>query len=237
MFKSFTTQTNSDDLFIRNGLINNIRLDGRRPDEFRKSKIIVNRSESQSSCEVQWGDTRVFASVRGDIVIPYPDRPNEGILNFNADVSITAQQLGVSPTEISRVLEKLIRDTDTIDTESLCIVSGAKVWMIICDVKVLDYAGSAIDASILAGFAALQAFRKPEVSVVFGDDILNDIIVHSSDEREPLPLALHHIPLCITLGLFKGFMSASQEKVYLKTKTADFVINFIFEIIRRMLLL
>jgi hypothetical protein len=59
--------------------------------------------------------------------------------------------------------------------------------------------------------SALRAFRKPEVSVLRQDllDIQNTsssttytvVKLHNTDEREPLPLALHHTPLSITFGV------------------------------------
>lgn len=56
----------------------------------------------------------------------------------------------MSGSELTRVLERTIRDSNVLDTESLCIVSGDKVWAIKCDVTVTDYGGNVIDASVLA---------------------------------------------------------------------------------------
>jgi hypothetical protein len=60
---------------------------------------------------------------------------------------------------------------------------------------------------VLAAMGALRAFRKPEISVlntaVSDKASVSKIVVHHSDEREPLPLALHHTPLSITLGVLK----------------------------------
>jgi exosome complex component RRP45 len=48
------------------------------------------------------------------------------------------------------MLERSIRDSEALDTESLCIIAGEKVWSIICDVKILNYDGNVIDACNLA---------------------------------------------------------------------------------------
>lgn len=112
------------------------------------------------------------------------------------------------------------------DTESLCIVGGERVWQINCDVNVLDGScGNVVDACMLAVMAALKAFRKPDVSVVPAAyaDIPSQptkgfnlsisagtarpnvgILVHHSDSREPLPLSLHHSPITVTLGILRG---------------------------------
>ena len=102
-----------------------------------------------------------------------------------------------------------IRENDAIDTESLCIVAGEKVWMIVCDVQLVDYHGGALDACLLSCLAALRAFRRPDVS----SDAAGRLHRHHSDDREPLPLALHHTPLAVTIGLFQfasGTSSATK---------------------------
>ena len=185
--------------FIRKCLSNvGIRLDGRRPADFLPATINISRSESKSTAEVVLGSTRVITVVSGTICAPYPDRPTEGILQLSVDISVGANNSGVSHAEITRYLERSIRDNDTLDTESLCIKSGDKVWMISCEVKLVDYHGGAIDACTLSCIAALKAFRRPEVS--WTEDGLQ---IHHSDSREPLPLALNHSPLAVSLGLFR----------------------------------
>jgi exosome complex RNA-binding protein Rrp42 (RNase PH superfamily) len=78
-----------------------------------------------------------------------------------------AESHGVSQVQLSRLLDRSIRESDSIDTESLCIVSGEKVWLISCDVRVIDYSGgNVVDAALFAAMSAFKAFRKPEVSIV-----------------------------------------------------------------------
>jgi exosome complex component RRP45 len=78
-----------------------------------------------------------------------------------------AESHGVSQVQLSRLLDRSIRESDAIDTESLCIVSGEKVWLISCDVRVLDYSGgNVVDAALFAAMSAFKAFRKPEVSII-----------------------------------------------------------------------
>lgn len=113
--------------------------------------------------------------------------------------------------------------------------------MINCEVRVLDCTGgNIIDACMLAAMSALKAFRKPETSVFTNEAILemqrgegdtvgleSGVIVHHSDEREPLPLALHHVPLSVTLGVFKNTLlgassssssaAAEEQRVYSTT--------------------
>ena len=98
---------------------------------------------------------------------------------------------------LSRVLEKAIRRSNAIDTESLCIIAGAKCWNIRADVHVLDFDGGLVDASCLAIIAGLQHFRRPDVSVD-GEDVT----VYTMDERVPVPLSIMFQPICVTFSFY-----------------------------------
>ncbi len=75
------------------------------------------------------------------------------------------------------------------------------MWALRVDVHVLDHDGNLVDACCLAALAALMALRLPQVSV--GGEGGSDIIVHSPDVKEPLPLSIHHLPVAISFGLFE----------------------------------
>jgi exosome complex component RRP45 len=105
------------------------------------------------------------------------------------------------PTEaetlLSRLLEKTIRRSSALDTESLCLIAAQKVWSVRADVHVLSYDGNLIDTSCVAVIAALQHFRKPDVSIE-GETVT----VHTAAEREPVPLSLLHYPFCVTFSYY-----------------------------------
>ena len=100
---------------------------------------------------------------------------------------------------LSRILEKAIRRSNAIDTESLCIVSGSKCWSVRADVHILDCDGGLVDASCIALISALQHFRRPDVSVE-GEKIT----IHTLAERVPIPLSIMHHPLCISFSFYHG---------------------------------
>jgi exosome complex RNA-binding protein Rrp42 (RNase PH superfamily) len=217
--------------FVRQALFESgIRLDGRGVDDYRQLSINLERAESLSTCEIQLGSTLVMTVVTGEIVTPSSDRPVEGILQFTAHVSPHAELAGASQWELTRMLERSLKDSEALDTESLCIVSGERVWQINCSVNVIDGSGgNIIDACLLSVMAALKAFRKADVSVIptaydeepaifpqpskgfnlsptTGSARPNvNILVHHSNSREPLPLSLHHTPITVTLGILKGY--------------------------------
>lgn len=96
--------------------------------------------------------------------------------------------------KLNRQLERCLRNSKCIDTESLCVVSGEKVthkqcqigtlstvtvvcvfmyeqvWQIRVDVHVLNHDGNLMDASSIAAITALCHFRRPDVSTQ-GDEI------------------------------------------------------------------
>ena len=105
------------------------------------------------------------------------------------------------PTEtevlLSRLLEKTVRRSGALDTESLCLVAGQKVWSVRVDVHVLAHDGNLIDASCLAVVAALRHFRKPDTSIEAGQ-----LTVYTPAERAPVPLSWLHSPFCVTWSFF-----------------------------------
>ncbi len=105
------------------------------------------------------------------------------------------------PTEteilLSRLLEKTIRRSGAIDTESLCLLASISVWSIRCDVHVLSHDGGLVDAACVGVIAALQHFRKPDTSIEGGR-----VTVYTLEERDPVPLSLLHFPLCVTFSFY-----------------------------------
>ena len=76
------------------------------------------------------------------------------------------------------------------------------MWHLRVDLHVLDHQGNLTDACGLAALAVLMAFRRPDVTVGGGDDG-QAVTVHPPDQREPVPLSLHHLPLPISFALFE----------------------------------
>ncbi|KAN0026887.1 hypothetical protein ACTFIV_007878 [Dictyostelium citrinum] len=177
------------------------RIDGRRVNDMRAIKIEFGKSYGM--VEVQLGKTRVFTAITCDIVEPKPERPNEGFYVFNTDispmssVSVNINQLNPMESELGRIIEKGLKESRAIDTEALCIISGSKVWSIKIAIHVLDDCGNLLDCASISVITALINFRKPDVTVVG-----NDATIHSLDEREPVPLSIHHTPISITFGFF-----------------------------------
>nr|XP_012639663.1 exosome complex component RRP45 isoform X2 [Microcebus murinus] len=100
--------------------------------------------------------------------------------------------------KLNRLLERCLRNSKCIDTESLCVVAGEKVWQIRVDLHLLNHDGNIIDAASIAAIVALSHFRRPDVSVQ-GDEVT----LYTPEERDPVPLSIHHMPICVSFAFFQ----------------------------------
>ncbi|KAG1674614.1 hypothetical protein FOA52_001863 [Chlamydomonas sp. UWO 241] len=198
--------TNNDKAFILKALQAEQRIDGRRLYDYRKLRITFSLDDG--SCTVRLGDTRVMSSVLGTLEAPYAERPQEGPIRFNVELSpmaspaFEAGRPSEEANELARLLDRALRQTRAVDQEALCVLAGRKVWALRVDTHVLDHGGNLVDACVLSALGALMAFRKPEVEV--GGESGTEITVHAPEVKEPLPLTIHHLPVSITFGFFEG---------------------------------
>eukprot|EP00198_Chlamydomonas_reinhardtii_P014113 XP_001703450.1 3'-5' exoribonuclease PH component of the exosome [Chlamydomonas reinhardtii] len=193
--------------FILKALAEDVRLDGRRPNDMRKPKFQFSLDDR--SCTVAQGSTRVMAVVSAALEAPYPDRPSEGPLRFNVEFSPMASPAfepgkpGEDAIQVARLIERGLRQSGAVDQEALWVGAGrVRVWALRVDCHVLDHGGNLLDCCFLAALAALMAFRKPEVEV--GGESGSEIIVHPPEVREPVPLTIHHLPVAVTFALFQA---------------------------------
>lgn len=190
--------------FIETALLSDLRVDGRRPFDYRR--ITIKFGSKSGSSEVQLGETHVMGYVTSQLVQPYRDRANEGTLSIftefspMADPSFEAGRPGENAIELGRVVDRGLRESRAVDMESLCVVAGKSVWAVRVDLHILDNGGNLIDAANIAALAALLTFQRPECTV--GGENGQDVIVHDPEVREPLPLIIHHLPVAVTFAFF-----------------------------------
>ncbi|GAA5931734.1 exosome complex component RRP45 [Sporobolomyces koalae] len=194
-------QSLNESAFVHHLLSKSLRLDSRSPYDLRPVSLRFNDQSGWVECSL--GDTKVIAQVSAEIVKPQADRPYEGFLTLNTEISpmaSSAYEAGRSSEEevlMARLLEKALRRSEAVDREALCLVAGQKVWHVRVDVHFLDDCGNLLDCASIAAITALRHFRKPDVTVN-GEEI----IIHSMTERVPVPLAIHHSPICLTYAFF-----------------------------------
>ncbi|MBI4021581.1 MAG: exosome complex protein Rrp42 [Candidatus Aenigmarchaeota archaeon] len=139
------------------------RLDKRGLADFRPVTIEKNPiSKAEGSARVRMGNTEVIAGVKLDVGTPFPDKPDEGTLIVSAELSpIASPDFELGPPrenaiELSRVVDRGIRESGAIDAKKLCITPKEKVWTVFIDLQILNHDGNLIDACSLASIAALS---------------------------------------------------------------------------------
>ena len=171
------------------------RLDKRKAGEFRKLKIEYNPIEKPEGCaRIELGGTVVMAGVKMAVGTPFNDRPGEGVLMVNAELSpIASPDFETGPPseaaiELARVVDRGIRESHMIDLKQLCIEEGEKVWMVNVDIHVMNHRGNLIDAAGIAAVAALRNAVFPEFD---GEEINYDKKTKKKlpvDDAMPIPI-------------------------------------------------
>ncbi|EDQ92090.1 uncharacterized protein MONBRDRAFT_31214 [Monosiga brevicollis MX1] len=180
------------------------RLDGRHRHEHRECKFTFH--QTPGFVELALGKTRVMAQLTCEVVAPHPDYDSEGFFRFNvsiaagAGIAYAAQRSSSEEiVELTRLLERAFKEARAIDSESLCIVKGEKVWEVRVDVTVLENGGNMADGVCLAALAGILTFRRPYVSLTGGQ-----VKIHSLEEHEPVSLSVHHRPIAVTIASIAG---------------------------------
>ena len=148
----------------------NLRQDGRKFDEFRNIEIELGVVEmAEGSARVKVGDTEIIAGVKLKLDRPYGDSPDQGILMVNTELTPLSNpkfQSGppsIESIELSRVIDRGLREGQAMDVKKLCVEPGEKVWMVNVDVCPINHDGNLMDIGGLAAMAALNNTRFPEV--------------------------------------------------------------------------
>jgi exosome complex component RRP42 len=175
------------------------RADGRAPYDYRDISVEVGViDKAEGSARVKIGNTQIMIGIKPQIGDPFPDTPNVGVLMTNSELLPMA-----SPTfepgppdersvEMSRVVDRCLREGKILDLEKLCIIEGKKVWMIFLDLHVLDYDANLIDAAVLGSVAAIMNTKIPTARVEEDEIII--------DEENKTPLYINEKPLMCTFA-------------------------------------
>ncbi|MEM1679703.1 MAG: exosome complex protein Rrp42 [Sulfolobales archaeon] len=189
-----------------------LRPSGRRLDEVRPITIIKNYvPNADGSALVKLGNTQVLVGVKLEVGSPFPDTPNEGNLMINAEFVPTASPVfepgppDENAIELSRVVDRGIRESKAIDLSKLVIIPGKKVWNVWVDIYVLDHDGNLIDASSIGVLAALMLTKLPEVEVRES----GEIIVNRGNRKEQLPL--NRLVVTVTIGKISNYILVDPD--------------------------
>lgn len=181
---------------LEEALEKGIRTDGRGLLEYRDITIETGvSSTAHGSARLRAGDSEIIAAVKLEMNTPYPDQPNKGSLMVNAELLALSHRKheggrpGMESIEPARVIDRTIRESETIDLEALCVEEGEKAWMVCIDIQSIGYDGNIMDLGALAAAAALKDTKMPKLDENGEPDILE-----TTDESLPL----NHTPIAVT---------------------------------------
>lgn len=173
-----------------------MRLDGRSMEDYRDVIVELGVSDSaEGSARVKIGGTEVIAGVKLSVEKPYPDTPDKGNLMVNAELlPMSSPDFETGPPsafaiELSRVVDRGIRESKAIDVKSLCIKPGEQVWSVMIDICSINDEGNLFDAAGLAALAALKDAKFPE--------LVNDAVNYDKKTDKSIPLSRSPIPVTI----------------------------------------
>lgn len=174
------------------------RLDGRKFDEYRKPVEIeygVSAKSAEGSARVKIGDTEVVAGVKLEVGKPFPDKPDEGTIMVNVELTPLASSMfesgppDIESIELARVVDRGLRESKAIDFKKLCVKEGEEVWLIFIDIYPINDNGNLFDACSLAALAALMDTKFPG----YEDGMVK------YDEKTKKQLELENLPLECTV--------------------------------------
>ena len=165
-----------------------IRYDGRKPTQYRPVTVETGISaNAEGSARVRIGETEVLVGVKMALETPYPDTPDKGNLMVNVELlplsspKFETGPPGIQAIEMSRVVDRGIRESQALDQKQLCVTAGEKVWSVIIDVCPVNDAGNLADAASLGAMAALKNAVFPEV-----DEAGSCVYARKTDKHLPI---------------------------------------------------
>jgi exosome complex component RRP42 len=172
------------------------RLDGRNFESYRDLEIEIGIiDKANGSAKVKLGNTEVLAGVKVETGEPFEGLENKGALIMSAEVLPTASS-HVEPgppdeeaIELSRVVDRGVRESKMLDLDKLSLIPGKIVYTIFVDCSIINSDGNLLDATSYAVVSALLTCKLP-VYEVQGDKVV--------DTGNIMPPPITTIPISVT---------------------------------------
>lgn len=181
--------------YIENLLSKGKRIDGRKTDEIRKVQLIeTDLGMAEGSARVRLGDTDVICGIKVVLGDPYADSKDKGVMTTTAElVPLASPFFETGPpspeaVEIARVVDRGIRESETINLRELKVPDEDKVFVVFIDIYPLDMDGNLIDAATIAVMKALSEAVVPAAELTKNLD----------HPMEDFKLPINHMPIAVT---------------------------------------
>ncbi len=183
---------------IRKYLQEEKRFDSRKLTEFRNIEIETGISKNaEGSARVRIGKTEVVAGVKMGVGEPYPDSLDQGNFMVTGELlPLSSERFEAGPPrfpaiELSRVIDRALRESKFLDFKKLVIKEGEKVWTVFVDIYTINDDGNLLDAAGLAAIIAMKTARFPKYDEKTGKVLYGEF----TDKKLPLTDIL---PISIT---------------------------------------
>lgn len=198
------------------------RIDGRDPQGFRNITIRPGEvKKADGSAYVALGDTTVVAGVKFELGTPFPDTPNKGIMIVEGEM-LPFASLEAEPgpptskeVELSRVVDRGVRESGMVDLEKFVIEPGQKVIKMFIDFSILNDAGNLIDASSLAAAASLLCADYPNPQELIEDPSA------TVENVSKIPLEVKDLPTSVTFADLFGHLvvdPTAEEEIAMRSQ-------------------
>ncbi len=174
------------------------RFDDRKLLDCRPLNIEFDISnKAEGSARVKLGKTEVIVGVKMTLDKPYPDSPDKGNLMVSGELlPLASPRFEMGPPkfdaiELSRLVDRAIRESHMIELSKLVVKEGEKVWTVIIDIYPINDDGNLIDAATIGAVAALKNTMIPELDK-------DDNIDYEKKPVKKLPLSKETAPISIT---------------------------------------
>ncbi len=181
------------------------RLDGRGLMDFRKIKIETGMiGTAAGSSLVSIGNTKVMTGIKVETGTPFTDKPKNGVIITNVELTpLASPNFEAGPPremaiEMSRVVDRGIREAKTIDLSKLCIDPGKLVFIVYVDIYVLNHDGNLFDTFALSAISALLNTKMKKYTVKKNGELKYG--------KGYVKLPIQNYPVEISIGKIDGKM-------------------------------
>lgn len=202
--------SSSEREYIRMGVGENLRADGRTNKALRSLKVELGVvPQASGSARVRLGGSDVLVSIKGDISVPSEEEPHKGIVKCMVDASSVAslaagmgavedRQVQERNAELTAILNDIFIKSGALPREKLCIVKEKHCWWLYIDALVLEYDGNLIDPLVLATRFALDSLTLPSVRIEEGGEATEIVLAEEADPDKHIDASI--LPITVTIA-------------------------------------
>ena len=185
----------SEHLFIKQGIEQGVRCDGRHPLESRVLHIATStflQAAGSSSLSFELSSPHIIVGTKAEVT-----QAEKGAFKVTIDIMEKSSKTLRGRTEhMEKMIELLM--LKYIDTSQLIIVEGRKNWSVYIDVVILDrLASNTLEHISLAILAALQSLKLPEIQVYINKNTGEDYLEITKNYRG---LSLDRVPVIVSVA-------------------------------------